>query len=76
MPGGGVKLDDQGQALAWQATPANFPFHHGTLVRVYKAKLADELRAAGLYPGLFISRLALACGSRELRENRTLARGG
>jgi hypothetical protein len=49
VPGGGVKLDDRGNALAWQATPDNFLFHHGTLVRVYKAKLADELRAAGLY---------------------------
>ena len=30
-------------------TPKNFLFHHGTLIRVYKAKLADELRAAALY---------------------------
>lgn len=37
------------KAMPWQATPDNFLFHHGTLVRVYKAKLADELRAAGLY---------------------------
>jgi len=49
VPGGGVKLDDPGHALAWQATPDNFLFHHGTLVRVYKAKLADQLRAGGLY---------------------------
>ncbi len=26
-----------------------FCFHHETLIRVYKAKLADELRAAELY---------------------------
>jgi hypothetical protein len=49
VPGGGVKLDDDGHALAWQATPDNFLFHHGTLIRVYKAKLADQLRACGLY---------------------------
>ena len=49
VPGGGVKLDDHGHALAWQATPDNFLFHHGTLVRVYKAKLADQLRTGGLY---------------------------
>ncbi|MHB0956286.1 MAG: transposase [Pirellulaceae bacterium] len=49
MPGGGVKLDDHGHALAWHATPDNFLFHHGTLVRVYKAKLADQLRTGGLY---------------------------
>jgi hypothetical protein len=49
VPGGGVKVDDQGQALRWQATPKNFLFHHGTFVRVYKAKLADHLRACGLY---------------------------
>jgi hypothetical protein len=49
VPGGGVKLDEHGQAVCWQSTPKNFLFHHGTLMRVYKAKLADELRAAGLY---------------------------
>tara|TARA_R110002167_G_scaffold109602_1_gene279516 strand:- start:244 stop:1395 length:1152 start_codon:yes stop_codon:yes gene_type:complete len=49
VPGGGVKLDEKGNAIAWQSTPKNFLFHHKTLVRVYKAKLADELRAAGLY---------------------------
>lgn len=49
VPGGGVKLDEQGQAESWQSTPKNFLFHHGTLMRVYKAKLADELRSAGLY---------------------------
>ena len=27
----------------------NFLVHHGTLIRVYKAKLADAFRAAGLY---------------------------
>src|SRR5690606_31821749 len=49
VPGGGVKVDDQGNALAWQATPKNFLFHHGTFIRVYKAKLADHLRACGIY---------------------------
>lgn len=49
VPGGGVKVDDQGQAVRWQATPNNFLFHHGTLVHVYKAKLADGLRQWGLY---------------------------
>nr|WP_081614338.1 transposase [Rhodopirellula maiorica] len=49
VPGGGVKLDDHGQAESWQRTPKNILFHHDTLVRVYKAKLADELRACGLY---------------------------
>lgn len=49
VPGGGVKLDENGQAESWKSTPKNFLFHHGTLVKVYKAKLADELRAAGLY---------------------------
>lgn len=49
VPGGGVKLDESGSAVSWQSTPKNFLFHHGTLIRVYKAKLADELRVAGLY---------------------------
>ena len=49
VPGGGVKLDDQRRALSWQSTPENFLFDHGTLVRVYRAKLADLLRDAGLY---------------------------
>ena len=48
-PGGAVKLDANGNAVSWQSTPKNFLFHHGTLIRVYKAKLADELRSAGLY---------------------------
>ena len=49
VPGGGVKLDESGAATAWQSTPENFLFDHGTLIRVYRAKLADELRACGLY---------------------------
>jgi len=49
VPGGGVKLDDNGNAISWQSTPKNFLFHHDTLVRVYQAKLADELRACELY---------------------------
>ena len=49
VPGGGVKLDENGDAVSWQSTPKNFLFHHATLIRVYKAKLADELRTAGLY---------------------------
>ena len=49
VPGGGVKLDANGNAVSWQSTPKNFLFHHGTIIRVYKAKLADELRSAGLY---------------------------
>lgn len=49
VPGGGVKVDEHGRALNWQATPTNFLFHHGTLVKVYKAKLADHLRACELY---------------------------
>ncbi len=52
VPGGGVKLDDRGDAVSWQSTPKNFLFHHATLIRVYKAKLADELRAADLYDGV------------------------
>ena len=42
-------MDEKGNALSWQSTPKNFLFHHDTLSRVYKAKLADELRAAELY---------------------------
>jgi hypothetical protein len=42
VPGGGVKLDESGAATGWQSTPKNFLFHHGTLIQVYKAKLADE----------------------------------
>ena len=49
VPGGGVKVDDQTGATCWQATANNFLFHHGTLVNVYKAKLADEFRRCGLY---------------------------
>ncbi|GAA4465629.1 IS91 family transposase [Novipirellula rosea] len=55
VPGGGVKLDDHGQAESWQSTPKNFLFHHDTLVRIYKAKLADELRACGLYDTVSMS---------------------
>lgn len=45
VPGGGVR-DDGSQ---WVATPENFLVPHGTLVKVYKAKLADALRACDLY---------------------------
>jgi len=49
VPGGGVVLDAKGKPVQWKSTPTNFLVHHGTLIRVYKAKLADGLRAAGLY---------------------------
>jgi ssDNA-binding Zn-finger/Zn-ribbon topoisomerase 1 len=45
VPGGGVSEDGS----QWQSTPENFLVQHGTLVKVYKAKLADALRACGLY---------------------------
>lgn len=45
VPGGGVAADGS----EWKATPKNFFLHHATLNRVYKAKLADRLRSAGLY---------------------------
>jgi hypothetical protein len=49
VPGGGVKCDEEGRPLAWQSTPKHFLVHHSTLTRVYKAKLADAFREAGLY---------------------------
>jgi Putative transposase len=49
VPGGGVVLDSHGKPVAWKATPANFLVDHATLIRVYKAKLAEAFRAAGLY---------------------------
>ena len=49
VPGGGVVLDDAGHANRWESTPENFLFHHGTLIKVYGAKLADALRECGLY---------------------------
>jgi hypothetical protein len=49
VPGGGAVLDSQGKPIGWKSTPTNFLVHHGTLISVYKAKLADALRAAGLY---------------------------
>jgi hypothetical protein len=49
VPGGGVAVDEAGQATGWQQTPTNFFVHHGTLIKVYQAKLADELRDRALY---------------------------
>lgn len=49
VPGGGVLLNEYGSAIGWKSTPKNFLFHHATMIGVYKAKLADELRACGLY---------------------------
>ena len=45
VPGGGVREDHS----RWQATPENFLVHHPTLIKVYKAKLADAMRDCGLY---------------------------
>ena len=45
VPGGGVSADRS----SWQQTPTNFLFPHAAMVTVYKAKLADHLRAHGLY---------------------------
>jgi hypothetical protein len=45
VPGGGVRED----RTRWQATPENFLVHHPTLIKTYKAKLADALRACDLY---------------------------
>jgi hypothetical protein len=45
VPGGGVTEDRS----SWQQTPTNFLFPHAAMVTVYKAKLADQLRACGLY---------------------------
>ena len=45
VPGGGVPEDRS----CWKQTPTNFLFPHAAMVTVYKAKLADQLRACGLY---------------------------
>jgi hypothetical protein len=45
VPGGGVSHDGS----KWQTTAENFLVHHGTLIRTYKAKLADRLRELDLY---------------------------
>jgi len=45
VPGGGIREDRS----RWQSTPENFLVHHATLIKTYKAKLADALRACGLY---------------------------
>jgi Putative transposase/Transposase zinc-binding domain len=45
VPGGGASEDRS----AWQQTPANFLFPHAAAVTIYKAKLAEQLRACGLY---------------------------
>jgi len=45
VPGGGVRADRS----RWQSTAENFLVHHPTLIETYKAKLADALRACGLY---------------------------
>ncbi len=49
VPGGGVQLDDSGNALAWKSTAKNFLVHHGTLIHVFKGKLTDALRDCGIY---------------------------
>ncbi len=48
VPGGGVKVDEHDKPVAWQSTAENFLFPHGTLIRVYQAKLAETLQVAGL----------------------------
>lgn len=49
VPGGGVTYNQEGLPSDWKQTPMNFLVHHGTLIRVYRAKLADELRSCKLY---------------------------
>jgi hypothetical protein len=49
VPGGGVEVDASGNALQWKSTAKNFLVYHPTLIRVYKAKLTDALRACGIY---------------------------
>jgi Putative transposase/Transposase zinc-binding domain len=49
VPGGGVVVDSAGKPVSWKPTPRNFLVHHATLITVFKAKLADEMRERGLY---------------------------
>lgn len=49
IPGGGVKLDEDGRPVSWQSTARNFLFHHATLIDDYKKKLIEAFQAAGLY---------------------------
>jgi len=49
VPGGGVLVDDAGDPTEWRSTAEDFLMHHPTLIRVYKGKLTDNLRACGLY---------------------------
>ena len=49
VPGGGAVLDAKGKPTEWKATPTNFLMRHATLIREYKTKLADALKAANLF---------------------------
>lgn len=48
VPGGGIRLDDDGQPEQWCSTAENFLMHHGTLIRVFRGKLRDKLKVAGV----------------------------
>ena len=49
VPGGGVRFDTAGHPVEWKSTSETFLMHHGTLIRVFKAKFTEKLRACGLY---------------------------
>jgi hypothetical protein len=49
VSGGGVEMDEAGNALTWKQTPKNFLVHHDTLCRVYKGKLTEAFRQCGIY---------------------------
>lgn len=49
VPGGVVGRDRLRRPMAWKNSPSNFLVNHKTLLKVYKAKLADGLREAELY---------------------------
>lgn len=48
VPGGGIRLDEHGQPEKWCSTSEDFLMHHGTLIRVFRAKLRDKLAACGV----------------------------
>ena len=75
VPGGAIRLDENGQPAEWCATAEDFLMHHATLIRVFRAKLRDKLKAAGVTDDVARAELSKAWKKKSVVDIKPVGNG-
>ena len=75
VPGGAIRLDENGQPEEWCATTETFLMHHGTLIKVFRAKFREKLKAAGVTDDVARAELSKAWKKKSVVDIKPVGNG-